>query len=76
MRSDRVPRRAAPPRMPGTHGRPPRHGGEFAFGDPATLGEPAVTTRTETRLYGPATARLWNRLHPRLTHRSSWVTAT
>jgi hypothetical protein len=31
---------------------------------------------TETRLYGAATARSWNRLHPRLTHRSSWVAAT
>ncbi|MGW5112982.1 hypothetical protein [Nocardia sp. NPDC004123] len=29
---------------------------------------------TETRLYCPAVARAWNRLHPRLTHRSSWVT--
>jgi hypothetical protein len=76
MRSDRVLRRAAPLRLPGTNGRPPRHGGEFAFGDPTTRGEPAVTTTTETRLYGAATARSWNRLHPRLTHRSSWVAAT
>lgn len=76
MRSDRVLRRAAPPRLPGTNGRPRRHGGEFAFGDPATWGEPAVLTTTETRLYGPATARSWNRLHPKLTHRSSWVAAT
>ena len=34
MRSDRVLRRAVPPRAPGTNGRPPRHGGEFIFGDP------------------------------------------
>jgi len=32
-----------------------------------------VTTTTTTRLYGPATARSWNRLHPRLTHRSAWA---
>jgi hypothetical protein len=32
----------------------------------------AVTT--DTRLYGPAMARSWNRLHPRLTHRASWAT--
>ncbi|WP_405183148.1 transposase [Nocardia sp. NBC_01377] len=76
MRSDRVLRRAVPPRPPGTNGRPPRHGGEFVFGDPATWGEPATATTTDTRLYGPATARSWNRLHPRLTHRSSWVAAT
>nr|MCY0980300.1 hypothetical protein [Streptomyces tirandamycinicus] len=29
---------------------------------------------TETRLYGTATARAWDRLHPRLTHRSAWAT--
>jgi hypothetical protein len=28
---------------------------------------------TETRLYGTATARAWDRLHPRLTHRSAWT---
>lgn len=76
MRSDRVLRRAAPPHTPGTMGRPRRHGGEFVFGDPATWGQPQVTTTTETRLYGPALARSWNRLHPRLTHRSAWVAAT
>jgi hypothetical protein len=32
-----------------------------------------VTTTTVTRLYGPATARSWDRLLPRLTHRSAWV---
>ncbi|MFQ6332160.1 NF041680 family putative transposase [Nocardia sp. CWNU-33] len=76
MRSDRVLRRAAPPRQPGITGRPARHGGEFVFGDPASWGEPTVATTTETRLYGPATARSWDRLHPRLTHRSSWVAQT
>ncbi|MGP3638555.1 transposase, partial [Streptomyces sp. 24-1644] len=35
-RSDRVLRRAVPPREPGLRRRPPRHGGEFVFGDPAT----------------------------------------
>jgi hypothetical protein len=73
MRSDRVLRRAAPPREPGTRGRPPRHGGEFVFGDPATWNTPDAATVTETRLYGTATARAWDRLHPRLTHRSAWV---
>ena len=36
MRSDRVLRRAVAPRSPGTNGRPPRHGGEFIFGDPSS----------------------------------------
>lgn len=74
MRSDRVLRRPAPAYLPGiTKGRPRRHGDEFAFGDPATWGEPDITTRTETRLYGPALIRAWDRLHPRLTHRIAWA---
>ncbi|WP_410663476.1 transposase [Amycolatopsis sp. lyj-84] len=73
MRSDRVLRRPASPHLLGTMGRPRRHGGEFAFADPAIWGDPDVTTRTETRLYGPALIRVWDRLHPRLTHRIAWV---
>ncbi|WP_327065643.1 NF041680 family putative transposase [Kitasatospora sp. NBC_01302] len=76
MRSDRVLRRACPPRLPGTMGRPPRHGGEFVFGQPDTWGIPDAATVTETRLYGTATARSWDRLHPKLTHRSSWTAET
>ncbi|MFD7015775.1 NF041680 family putative transposase [Streptomyces sp. NPDC059928] len=75
MRSDRVLRRAAPARQPHTMGRPPRHGGEFVFGQEDTWGTPDTETVTDTRLYGTATARSWNRLHPRLTHRSSWAAA-
>lgn len=73
MRSDRVLRRSTPPRTPATRGRPRRHGEEFVFGDPATWGEPDVTTHTDTRLYGPAIARAWDQLHPRLTHRTAWL---
>ncbi|MEU3735177.1 NF041680 family putative transposase [Streptomyces sp. NPDC033538] len=73
MRSDRVLRRTVPPREPGRRGRPPRHGGEFVFGDPATWNTPNVQTVTATRLYGTAVARAWDRLHPRLTHRSAWT---
>lgn len=74
MRSDRVLRRPAPPYVyrPGA-GRPPKHGTEFAFGDPATWGEPAVTTVTETRRYGTATAQAWDRLHPLLARRAAWI---
>lgn len=75
MRSDRVLRRQPPPWVPAAHGgRKPRHGGEFIFGDPASWGEPDAATTTDTRLYGAATARSWNRLHPRLTHRTAWTT--
>lgn len=74
MRSDRVLRHPAPAYLPGiTKGRPRRHGAEFVFGDPATWGEPDITTHTETRLYGPAHVRAWDRLHPRLTHRIAWT---
>ncbi|SEC00193.1 DDE superfamily endonuclease [Streptomyces sp. 2231.1] len=75
MRSDRVLHRAVPPRQPQTMGRPPRHGGEFVFGQPDTWGTPDTETLTDTRLYRTARARSWDRLHPRLTHRSSWATA-
>jgi hypothetical protein len=73
MRSDRVLRRPAPPRLPGANGRPPKHGGEFVFGDPATWGDEHAVTTTDTRLYGTATAQAWNRLHPRLTSRAAWA---
>lgn len=74
MRSDRVLRRSVPPRQAHTMGRPPRHGGEFVFGQADTWGTPDTETVTATRLYGTATARSWDRLHPKLTHRSSWAT--
>ncbi|MEV6160038.1 transposase [Nonomuraea sp. NPDC052129] len=73
MRSDRVLRRAAPARVRGTNGRPPRHGGEFIFGDRDSWGEPDVDPETDTRLYGRATAWAWDRLHPRLTRRAAWA---
>ncbi|GIJ51382.1 hypothetical protein Val02_82680 [Virgisporangium aliadipatigenens] len=74
LRSDRVLRREPPPWVPREHGgRKPRHGSEFVFADPATWGDPDVSTTTETRLYGTATATAWDRLHPRLTRRAAWT---
>jgi hypothetical protein len=32
-----------------------------------------VTTTTDTTRYGTAAAQAWDRLHPRLTHRSAWL---
>ena len=72
LRSDRVLRLPAPPRRPGTLGRPAKHGGEFALADPATWPQPATTSTTQTSRYGTATATSWDRLHPRLTHRTCW----
>jgi hypothetical protein len=63
MRTDRVLHRPVPPQPPATKGRPRRHGDEFAFGDPATWGQPDVVTDTTTRLYGRALIRAWDRLH-------------
>ena len=74
MRSDRVLRRATPPRVYHPEGgRPAKHGTEFAFGDPATWGPEQAVTVTDTRLYGQAWAQAWDRLHPRLTRRAAWV---
>ena len=73
IRSDRVLRLPAPPRLPGTNGRPPKHGGEFSLAKPVTWPTPQVTTSTQTTRYGTAVAMSWDRLHPRLTHRAAWL---
>lgn len=73
LRSDRVLRLPAPPRKPGTNGRPPRHGGEFHLAQAATWPHPQVTTSTQTTRYGTAATQAWDRLHPRLTRRAAWI---
>jgi len=73
LRSDRVMQLPAPPRQPGTNGRPRKHGGELALADPATWPAPPVTTSTLTSRYGMARAAAWDRVHPRLTHRAAWL---
>ncbi len=57
IRSDRVLRLPKPPRLPGTIGRPLKHGPEIALGTPATWPAPGHTTITETARYGTATRR-------------------
>ncbi len=42
LRSDRVLRLPKPPRLPGTTGRPPKHGPEIALDKPAHLADPAA----------------------------------
>jgi hypothetical protein len=73
VRSDRVMRLPKPPRMHGVNGRPPKHGPEFRFTKPETWPEPAITTVTDTTNYGKAETQVWVRVHPWLTHRSSWL---
>lgn len=62
-----------PPRVHGTNGRSPKHGPEFRFVKPESWPESAVVTATNTTNYGRAEARAWDRVHPRLTHRSVWL---
>jgi hypothetical protein len=73
LRSDRVMQLPAPPRQPHATGRPGKHGGELALADPATWPVPQVATSTVTSRYGTAVAAAWDRVHPRLTHRSAWL---
>ena len=73
VRSDRVFRFPAQRVYDPRGGRPPKHGREFALATPATWPEPAHTTTTATTRYGTATALAWDRLHPRLTRRTSWL---
>src|SRR5215475_10665846 len=73
LRSDRVMQLPAPPRQPGTLGRPRKHGAELALADPATWPAPQITTSTVTSRYGMAAAAAWDQVHPRLTHRSAWL---
>jgi hypothetical protein len=64
---------SAPPRQPGTVGRPRKHGGELALADPATWPAPQIATRAATARYGMAVTAAWDRVHPRLTHRAAWL---
>lgn len=74
LRSDRVLRRPAPPHIYTPEGgRPRKHGGVFTLADPGSWHEPDAVTVTDTTRYGKAGATAWNRLHPRLTHRGSWL---
>src|SRR6266496_3603773 len=73
LRSDRVMWLPAPPRRPGTNGRPRKHGRELALSGPAACPDPQVSTSTVTTRYGMARAAAWDRVHPRLTHRTCWL---
>jgi hypothetical protein len=72
LRSDRVMYFPAPPRVPGTNGRPVRHGAAFRLDGKQPWPVPAVSTRTQTTRYGTAAAAAWGRLHQRLTSRAGW----
>ncbi|CAL9446600.1 hypothetical protein SUDANB121_04984 [Nocardiopsis dassonvillei] len=73
LRSDRVLYGPAEHLPPSAAGRPAKHGAPLRMAAPATWPAPEQETSTATRRYGTATARAWNRMHPRLTHRSAWA---
>jgi hypothetical protein len=73
IRADRVLRLPKPPCTPGTNGRPPKHGPEFALDRPGAWPTPQHHTTTETSRHGTARACSWDRLHSRLTRRTSWI---
>jgi hypothetical protein len=72
LRSDRVMYFPAPPREPGTIGRPSRHGARLVLDEPATWPEPRAATVTQTSRYGTARARAWGPLHQQLAKRAAW----
>ncbi|HEU4349065.1 MAG TPA: NF041680 family putative transposase [Actinoplanes sp.] len=73
LRSDRVMLGPAPPRRPGSTGRPPRHGPVLDLDQPGTWPDPDQATTTPTTRYGLAVASAWQRMHPRLTRRGPWL---
>jgi hypothetical protein len=74
IRGDRVMRLPKAPRVYDPKGgRPPKHGPEFRLTKPETWPEPAAVTMNDTPRYSAAEARAWDRVHPRLTHRSAWI---
>jgi DDE superfamily endonuclease len=72
LRSDRVMYFPAPPRRPGTSGRPLRHGAALKLADQRTWPVPAAATVTATTRYGTAQAAAWGRLHQQLAGRAGW----
>jgi hypothetical protein len=58
--------------VPGTNGRPARHGAAFRLAGKDPWPAPAVTTVTETTRYGTAAALAWGQLYQRLASRAGW----
>jgi DDE superfamily endonuclease len=72
LRSDRVMYFPAPPRLPGTNGRPLRHGAALKLADERSWPAPAAATVTQTSRYGTARAAAWGQMHQRLACRAGW----
>ncbi|WP_165485845.1 transposase [Frankia sp. Cppng1_Ct_nod] len=77
VRADRVMYTPAPAgRRDGKPGRPPRHGAQFRFADPASWHLPDQTATGSHTRFGTVIARCWGGLHPKLERRSSWADHT
>jgi len=72
VRSDRVMYFPAPARVPGTTGRPTRHGAALRLAGPLPDPAAGMTAVHETARYGPVQVSAWNRLHQKLTGRAGW----
>jgi hypothetical protein len=70
VRSDRVFRAPAPPRAPGTRGRPARHGPALHCADPATWPGPGTDAQAPSARHGNLQVLAWPRVHQAL-HRGS-----
>lgn len=69
LRNDRVLYRDPPPRVPGTAGRPRKHGSgsdRFECKDPATWGAPDQELSLQDEQYGQVSVTSWSGLHPKL----------
>src|SRR4030095_3930223 len=69
LRSDRCFYADPPPRLPGTTGRPRRHGAKFNLADPTTWPAPTATLVCADEQYGIVTVAAWSGLHPKQRHR-------
>lgn len=72
LRADRAFYGPAGTRQGPTKGRPPRHGHRMSLRDPATHGQPAVTTSNKTDRYGRADTVAFARMHPKIDSRAGW----
>jgi len=65
LRADRCFYADPPPRLPGSTGRPRRHGAKLAFADPTTWPAPTATLVCQDDQYGTVTVAAWSGLHPK-----------
>ncbi|MFD9286710.1 transposase, partial [Streptomyces mirabilis] len=72
LRSDRIFHFDPPARIPGTNGRPRRHGELFSCARPDTRPSPDSEVSLTSDRYGTVTIRTWNNLHQALSRQGWW----